>query len=129
MIFCSATEMGGGGLDSWDSTIRMWDVRTGECVRVITDHHADVYGIAAHPNRCVPPPARARHGHRALNNISKVCQYVKWKYMCVLYDVLYVLYNVLYVLYDVLYVLLLHLRAFLCQLRQGCTEHPRYTII
>eukprot|EP00959_Pyramimonas_sp_CCMP1952_P348338 7296760-Pyramimonas_sp.AAC.2 len=63
--------MGGGGLDSWDSTIRMWDVRTGECVRVITDHHADVYGIAAHPNRCVPPPARARHGHRALNNISK----------------------------------------------------------
>ena len=36
---------------SWDATIRVWDVRTGVCMKKICDHHADVYGIAAHPDR------------------------------------------------------------------------------
>jgi WD40 repeat protein len=29
---------------SWDSSIRVWDVRDGACVYVVVDHGADVYG-------------------------------------------------------------------------------------
>lgn len=36
---------------SWDGSIRVWDTRTTECLRVVTDHHADVYGLDAHPAR------------------------------------------------------------------------------
>lgn len=37
---------------SWDGTIRIWDIRAGgKCIHVITDHHADVYGLASHPSR------------------------------------------------------------------------------
>jgi len=36
---------------SWDSTIRLWNVKTCRCLRVITDHVADVYAIVSHPDR------------------------------------------------------------------------------
>lgn len=36
---------------SWDGTIRLWDTRSKACLRVIRDHHADVYGLDAHPDR------------------------------------------------------------------------------
>lgn len=36
---------------SWDGTIRVWDTRVGQCCKVITDHHADVYGLSCHPDR------------------------------------------------------------------------------
>jgi WD repeat-containing protein 17 len=36
---------------SWDCSIRMWDVKTGECLQVIDEHRADVYGITMHPLR------------------------------------------------------------------------------
>ena len=37
---------------SWDGCIRAWDIREpGSCLRVILDHHADVYGLASHPGR------------------------------------------------------------------------------
>lgn len=29
----------------------MWDVRSGTCLLLRTDHHADVYGLACHPAR------------------------------------------------------------------------------
>ncbi|RHZ09834.1 hypothetical protein DYB31_004034 [Aphanomyces astaci] len=34
---------------SWDGTIRIWDVERRECCVVVSDHLADVYGIATHP--------------------------------------------------------------------------------
>ena len=34
---------------SWDSSIRLWDVYEGTCLQALYDHHADVYGLAAHP--------------------------------------------------------------------------------
>lgn len=36
---------------SWDATIRIWNVETAECLKVLADHHADVYGLAMHPQR------------------------------------------------------------------------------
>jgi WD40 repeat protein len=36
---------------SWDSTIRVWDFRKQACLRVVADHHADVYGLGCHPSR------------------------------------------------------------------------------
>lgn len=36
---------------SWDSTIRIWDLRTRQTIHVIRDHIADVYGIVSHPKR------------------------------------------------------------------------------
>ena len=36
---------------SWDSSIRVWDIRTGDSIYVIYDHIADVYGIMSHPKR------------------------------------------------------------------------------
>lgn len=36
---------------SWDSTIRLWDYRDQRCLRVVADHHADVYGLGSHPER------------------------------------------------------------------------------
>jgi len=35
----------------WDGSIRLWDIRTGSCLHVLEDHHADVYGLASHPGR------------------------------------------------------------------------------
>ena len=29
---------------SWDSEIRVWDVREGKCLDTMSDHGADVYG-------------------------------------------------------------------------------------
>jgi FOG: WD40 repeat len=36
---------------AWDSTICMWDLRDKKCIHVANEHHADVYGIASHPER------------------------------------------------------------------------------
>eukprot|EP00294_Goniomonas_avonlea_P015107 CAMPEP_0114549298 /NCGR_PEP_ID=MMETSP0114-20121206/5453_1 /TAXON_ID=31324 /ORGANISM="Goniomonas sp, Strain m" /LENGTH=1229 /DNA_ID=CAMNT_0001733971 /DNA_START=86 /DNA_END=3775 /DNA_ORIENTATION=- len=36
---------------SWDGCIRVWDTRSAVCLRVAMDHHADVYGLATHPQR------------------------------------------------------------------------------
>ncbi len=36
---------------SWDSTIRVWNVFTGNCIQVINNHSADVYSIISHPER------------------------------------------------------------------------------
>ena len=36
---------------SWDSTIKLWDIRSGNCMFTITDHNADVYGITFHPQK------------------------------------------------------------------------------
>ena len=36
---------------SWDSTVRLWDTRSKQCLHVIGDHQADVYGIISHPQR------------------------------------------------------------------------------
>lgn len=36
---------------SWDSKIKLWDIRNGQCMYTITDHNADVYGISFHPDR------------------------------------------------------------------------------
>lgn len=36
---------------SWDSTIRMWDTRSGACLYVGRAHAADVYSISCHPER------------------------------------------------------------------------------
>ena len=29
---------------SWDSTLRLWDVRVGKCLEIMKDHGADIYG-------------------------------------------------------------------------------------
>ena len=34
---------------AWDATIKLWDIRSGNCIYTITDHTADVYGITFHP--------------------------------------------------------------------------------
>ena len=34
---------------AWDGTIRLWDTRTCACVRVIAEHHADIYCLVSHP--------------------------------------------------------------------------------
>lgn len=36
---------------AWDSKIRMWDLREAKCIHLANEHHADVYGIATHPER------------------------------------------------------------------------------
>jgi WD40 repeat protein len=36
---------------SWDSTIRVWNVVTGYCLRVVECHVADVYALSTHPER------------------------------------------------------------------------------
>ena len=36
---------------SWDSTIKMWDIRSGNCMLTINDHCSDVYGLSFHPER------------------------------------------------------------------------------
>jgi WD40 repeat protein len=36
---------------SWDFTIRVWDSRTSACLYIISEHHADIYGIVSHPER------------------------------------------------------------------------------
>lgn len=36
---------------SWDAQIRIWDTRIGACINVLDDHHADIYGLDAHPER------------------------------------------------------------------------------
>lgn len=36
---------------SWDATIRIWHVDAGLCLRVVTDHIADVYSLQSHPHR------------------------------------------------------------------------------
>ena len=36
---------------AWDSTVRAWDVRTGGCLQVASDHHGDVYSIVCAPTR------------------------------------------------------------------------------
>jgi WD40 repeat protein len=36
---------------SWDATIKVWDIRSGNCIYTITEHNADVYSITFHPER------------------------------------------------------------------------------
>ena len=36
---------------SWDSNIRIWDIRSGSCRDTILDHGADVYGEFKHKTR------------------------------------------------------------------------------
>jgi len=36
---------------SWDATIKMWDIRSGNHLWTLTDHCSDVYGITLHPER------------------------------------------------------------------------------
>jgi WD40 repeat protein len=36
---------------SWDATIRLWDLLSGQCIKVVAGHCADVYGIASHMDR------------------------------------------------------------------------------
>jgi WD40 repeat protein len=36
---------------SWDSTIRMWDIRSGKQMTTIKDHNSDVYAITFNPAR------------------------------------------------------------------------------
>jgi WD repeat-containing protein 17 len=31
---------------SWDSTIKIWDIRTGACMLTLNDHNSDVYAIS-----------------------------------------------------------------------------------
>lgn len=31
--------------------MRVWDTRSGQCLQVVTEHLADVYGLACHPSR------------------------------------------------------------------------------
>lgn len=35
---------------SWDMSMKVWDTRSETCLFTSYDHHADVYGIAYHPN-------------------------------------------------------------------------------
>jgi len=36
---------------SWDSTIKMWDVRQNSCIYTAYEHYADIYGLDIHPER------------------------------------------------------------------------------
>lgn len=36
---------------SWDRTIRLWDTVNAICLKVISDHAADVYSLVSHPSR------------------------------------------------------------------------------
>jgi len=36
---------------AWDSTIKMWDIRSGRCMTTIKDHNSDVYAICFNPSR------------------------------------------------------------------------------
>eukprot|EP01039_Chlorochromonas_danica_P005867 gene5866-6460_t len=36
---------------SWDYSIRLWNVATGQCISEVNDHVADVYAIASHPQQ------------------------------------------------------------------------------
>lgn len=40
-----------GSSGSWDATVRIWDIRDGSSMICLSDHLADVYGIASHPER------------------------------------------------------------------------------
>lgn len=36
---------------SWDSTVRLWDIRRGSCISVFALHKSDVYEVTVHPSR------------------------------------------------------------------------------
>ncbi len=40
---------------AWDGTIRLWDVMQSVCLRVVSDHHADVYGLQVCTLHLIPP--------------------------------------------------------------------------
>lgn len=35
----------------WDTTVRVWDIRSQKCLVENKEHHGDIYGIAIHPQR------------------------------------------------------------------------------
>ena len=49
---------------SWDSNIRIWDIRSGSCRDTILDHGADVYGKFKHK-------PRKKIEHKIVNIFSK----------------------------------------------------------
>ena len=36
---------------SWDSIIKIWDIRNATCVHTLSDHNADIYGITSSSDR------------------------------------------------------------------------------
>ena len=67
---------------SWDSTIKMWDIRTGQCMLTLTDHNSDVYGISAHPHRPFVFSSCSRDTSIRMFCIEGLVQSLKMNFLC-----------------------------------------------
>ena len=67
---------------SWDSTIKMWDIRTGQCMLTLTDHNSDVYGISFHPARPFVFSSCSRDTSIRMFCIEGMVQSLKMNFLC-----------------------------------------------
>lgn len=67
---------------SWDSTIKVWDIRTGACMLTVTDHNSDVYGICFQYNRPFVFTSCSRDTTIRHFCIDGLVQQLKLKLMC-----------------------------------------------
>ena len=67
---------------SWDSTIKMWDIRSGQCMLTLTDHNSDVYGISFHPSRPFVFSSCSRDTSIRMFCIEGMVQSLKMNFLC-----------------------------------------------
>ena len=67
---------------SWDSTIKMWDIRSGQCMLTLTDHNSDVYGISFHPARPFVFSSCSRDTSIRMFCIEGMVQSLKMNFLC-----------------------------------------------
>ena len=67
---------------AWDSTIKMWDIRTGNIMLTLTDHNSDVYGISFHRERPFVFSSCSRDTSIRMFCIEGLVQSLKMNFLC-----------------------------------------------